>query len=127
MVAGNFTIKPVSAKLTRDTDTFSKMDPFCVIIIGNQKQTSSVHKAGGKFPQWSDAFSFKHTNEGLATIEVWDVDTASANDLVGSGALSLAKFFKGGPEVNEWVDITYKGKSAGQVLLSIQFFPASSG
>ncbi len=34
-MSGTLTIKPVSAKLTRDTDLISKMDPYIIINIGS--------------------------------------------------------------------------------------------
>ncbi len=34
---GTLIVKPISAKLSRDTDFFSKMDPYCVIKIGKNK------------------------------------------------------------------------------------------
>lgn len=33
-MSGTLIIKALSAKLTRDTETFGKMDPFCVIKVG---------------------------------------------------------------------------------------------
>lgn len=35
-MSGTLLIKPLSAKLTRDTETFGKMDPYCLIRLGGQ-------------------------------------------------------------------------------------------
>ena len=32
--SGSIVVKPMSAKLTRDTEFLGKMDPYCVIKIG---------------------------------------------------------------------------------------------
>ena len=32
---GQLTVKPVCAKLKHDTENFGKMDPYCVLEIGN--------------------------------------------------------------------------------------------
>ena len=47
-MSGNLIIKPLSGKLTRDTDTFSKMDPYCVIFFGNEKKQTKVANEAGK-------------------------------------------------------------------------------
>lgn len=31
---GTIIIKPLSAKLSHDTETFGRMDPFCLVRIG---------------------------------------------------------------------------------------------
>ncbi len=31
---GTLIVKPINAKLIRDTETFGKMDPFCVLKLG---------------------------------------------------------------------------------------------
>ena len=52
-------VKPLTAVLSRDTETFGNMDPYCVLTIGGQKETTACHKSGGKSPNWSDVFTFK--------------------------------------------------------------------
>lgn len=34
-MAGKLIIKPLSAQLTHDTEWFSKMDPYCIIKVGD--------------------------------------------------------------------------------------------
>ena len=45
-------IKPIEANLTKDKDNFGKSDPYCVIIIGQQKQRTKTHSGAGKYPKW---------------------------------------------------------------------------
>lgn len=35
-MSGTLIIKPLNAKLTRDTETWGKMDPFCLVKVGGQ-------------------------------------------------------------------------------------------
>jgi len=32
---GKLIVKPLSAKLTRDTETFGRMDPYCIFLLGS--------------------------------------------------------------------------------------------
>jgi hypothetical protein len=54
MITGNLTIKPVAGRLTHDTETFGRMDPFAVIKYGNERFTTACCKNAGKTPAWSD-------------------------------------------------------------------------
>ena len=53
---------------------------------------------------------------------MWDKDNATSDDMICQGVLALGKVEKGG-NFTEWVDLNYKGKNAGKILLSIQFHP----
>lgn len=44
------------AKLTRDTEFFGKMDPFCKIEVNGKAYKTKVHNGGGKTPKWGDEF-----------------------------------------------------------------------
>ncbi len=69
-MSGSLVIKPLQAKLTRDTDTFSKMDPYCQVVIGGQTVKGKVCSSGGKNPHWDDSISVKRTNESVLHVEV---------------------------------------------------------
>ncbi len=46
---GTLVIKPLKAKLIRDTDTFTKMDPYCKIMIGGNIFQTEICKSGGRY------------------------------------------------------------------------------
>jgi hypothetical protein len=48
-MASTLIIKPIRAKLTRDTDFLSKMDPYCKIIISSQTFKTDACKGGGRY------------------------------------------------------------------------------
>ena len=121
-MAGNLTITPFSATLIRDTDYFDKMDPYVVLKLGASFWKSPICHGGGKNPAWTGAStSFKRTNEDLLTIELWDKDNASNDDMIAQGTFLVNKVEKVGT-LSEWVPLTHKGKDAGKILLKIDFF-----
>ncbi|KAL4512784.1 hypothetical protein ABPG72_017469 [Tetrahymena utriculariae] len=122
MVIGTLIVRPKSAQLTYDTETFGKMDPFINVMIGSQKQTSAVAKDQGKTPVWIDQFNFKILNDNMLTFTIYDYDTFSSSDFIAEGSCSLANAFQGGKRT-EYAPCMRKGKSAGQVVFEFEFIP----
>lgn len=118
---GNLIIKPLTANLTRNTDFLSRMDPYVKFILGGQVKQTNVAYEAGKTPGWNDQISFYYNNEDMLTIEVWDKDKLSKDDMVGSASLAMATIQKRGNMFNDWIQLTYKGKDAGRILLDIRF------
>ena len=126
---GSLIIRPVCAKLTRDTETFGKMDPYCVIKLGNQIQRSAVASSAGKFPNWQDALTFRKTNEDMITIAVWDRDDASSDDLVGECTIPLGRLLGNNGRFEDWIELQYKGRKSGDIRIASTFHtdsPATS-
>lgn len=122
-MSGNLIIKPLSGKLTRDTETFGKMDPYVKVIMGSQKEKGPVAKDAGKFPGWNCVMNMRRSAEEIISFEVWDKDSASSDDLVGNGILAFSKILQSKNHFNSWIPLTYKGKNAGELLVDIEFFP----
>ena len=120
--SGKLLVKPLTAKLTRDTETFGKMDPYCKIWLENEIKKTKTHQDGGKYPSWNDTFTFQRNLECLLYLEVWDEDTISADDLIGETTISLSEVFEK-KKTQIWYTISYKGKDAGKVLISLEFIP----
>ena len=53
MSSGKLKITVVEAKLTRDTETFGKMDPYAVLNLRGQKFKTNVLDSAGKNPRWN--------------------------------------------------------------------------
>ncbi len=67
---GSITFKPIEAHLTHDTELITKMDPYCVFLVGNKAFNSEVSKKGGKHPQWTDAITVPISNESSIDVNL---------------------------------------------------------
>ena len=54
--SGQLSITICEAKLTRDTELFSKMDPFVVMKFKDQTHKTKVKDEAGKRPVWNQNF-----------------------------------------------------------------------
>ena len=50
---GKLKVKIIEADLTRDTEWFSKMDPFCKMIYNKKLNTTVVKDEAGTNPRWN--------------------------------------------------------------------------
>ena len=87
--SGKLTVKIVEAELKRDTETFSKMDPFCKMFYGGKTYKTAVKQNAGKKPKWGQAFELEVEDPGdEIKFEVHDQDMMST-DLVGGQTYKL--------------------------------------
>jgi hypothetical protein len=86
-----------------------------------------VCKDGGKHPFWNDTLYFTNPQSQLI-IQVWD-NNMIIDDIVAEGTYNIQQLYNypGYRSDNctclgysEFVDVFYKGKPAGRVLLSMQ-------
>jgi len=121
---GTLVIRPINGNLTRNTDLFSKMDPYVKVILGSQQRETSVARNAGKHPQWRDQLTLKrNTQDDIIKFEVWDEDIGKKDDFVGSGALAIATVQQKGNKMQDWIQLSYKGKNVGQILVDVTFIP----
>lgn len=113
-------IRPVAAQLTHNTDFFlARMDPFVEIAVGPARYKTTIHKNGGKRPQWNETFSHQlFGGESEMAIIVWDQDRRKA-DLVGETRINLAQVLAHGSSSN-WYELFWRGKSAGRILINME-------
>ncbi len=119
-------VRPICAKLTHDTETFGKMDPYCVVNFGAQHQRTRTANDAGKFPNWNEQMMFRKTTEDILQILVYDEDDALADDLVGEATFPLSRLGTQS-HFEDWVPLTYRGRAAGELRLGIQVMVEESG
>ena len=113
-------IRPQTAQLTRDTETFGKMDPQCEFRVGNMVYKSSIAKDQGRTPQWTDSLS--HLVQGTETelhLIVNEIDSVSSSDVIGEVKINLNETIQKGATSN-WYELFWQGKSSGKILVYLQ-------
>jgi len=82
MTTGTLRLHVIEAKLTRDTEWFSKMDPYTVIETRQQKLRTKTMDNAGKTPKWDQIFDLdvKYIGDDIV-VTVYDEDLTS-DDMV---------------------------------------------
>ena len=122
---GALNITIVEAKLTRDTEFFGKMDPFAVIDYRNERFKTVTKQNAGKLPVWNQTFKFdiKYIGDDMI-FKVFDEDVTD-NEAIGAFQTKVSAFARPGG-LDEWFNLTYKGKSAGQLHIKSAWTPKSA-
>eukprot|EP00347_Sterkiella_histriomuscorum_P022296 403330984 len=137
---GELRIKVVEANLFRNTDWFTKMDPYVVLEFQGNKFKTRILKHAGKHPIWNEEFTI-HVNSMNDEIRliVKDKDFARPDDIdlqtqkchrfaltmeLKIGQIEILSLFKY-QFLNQFT-LDYKRKQAGQILLESRFYPSNA-
>ena len=114
--AGTLEIQIVEARLERDTDTFTKMDPYVEIEMRMQRYRTQVKGGAGLEPTWNETMTMdvKYIGDDMK-IKVYDEDITDS-DLVCEGIIKLSALCIN-EGLDEWHELQYKGKKAGMIHL----------
>ena len=117
---GLFVVNVIGCRLTRDTEIFGKMDPYCLLQTGDQKAMTSVKIDAGKKCEWNETFTFYVKQDDVLKFQVWDEDPGT-DDLVGESFLNVSSSFTEKQSFS--FALSYADKGAGEIDLELQFFP----
>ena len=122
-IGGLLKIKVKEGRLFRDTETFGKMDPYCMLEFRDHKFKTRVHKDGGKNPRWGDEFEVRVNDlHEEVKFKIMDEDVGS-DDTVGYGIIKISALCIN-HGVNDWFSIMYENKLAGQILFETRYVEA---
>ncbi len=109
---GRLRLTIIEAKLKRDTDFFSKMDPFCKIVCRDQTFKTKVMQNAGKTPKWNETIEIavKYIGDDLH-IEIYDEDVTTS-DLICSTVIKISALCMNGG-MDDWFECQFKGKNCG--------------
>ena len=80
---GTLLLKVIQAKLTRNTETVGKMDPYCTVTLKDQKFQTNFVKNAVLTPQWNEEFELKvHNISDEILLQIMDKDWNSGDDIV---------------------------------------------
>lgn len=122
---GNLIIKPICAKLKKDYDLFTKMDPYCKITLGHKVAKTKTSKNSGKSPNWQDSLSFNIKGQSQFHIALYDRDWLTRDDFIGETTINLLEVYNKS-HITEWYNLNRKGKNAGKIMIVLEFIPKVS-
>lgn len=122
--SGSLIIRPISAKLERDIEALTTMDPYCIIKIGSQEIKSDYCVDGGKNPHWDEQMNFVISGEDTAYIGVWDKRSLRADQEIAGVIFPLYKLYES-RHYEDWLEIMHDGRRAGVLRLHMEFRPTA--
>ncbi|KAI3755414.1 hypothetical protein L1987_55212 [Smallanthus sonchifolius] len=101
----------------KDTEWISRQDPYVCLEYGSTRNRTRVCTDGGKNPTFQEKFSYSAI-EGLRELNiiVWNNNTISRDDFIGSGKVHLGKVLSEGYDDSSWPLQTKHGRHAGECL-----------
>ena len=122
--SGKLRVHIIEAKLTRDTETFGKMDPYIIINTRMQRIRTKTATNQGKTPKWPGEFmdiDVKYVGDDML-VQCFDEDVTDS-DHIGENNIKLSSLCIGSG-IDEWFEIQHKGKKAGSVHLRSEWTPS---
>eukprot|EP00899_Mesostigma_viride_P021022 jgi/Mesvir1/28921/Mv18005-RA.1 len=100
------------------------VDPYVKLRVGAKSawQKSEIVKRCST-PEWNQTFTFDVADgaQQMLDVELWDYDKFTANDLMGTTSISLARVMAKGTIKDVY---TYRGRQAGTVYLDLTWADA---
>ncbi|XP_076881097.1 elicitor-responsive protein 3-like [Bidens hawaiensis] len=90
-------ITVVGCNKLKDTEWIARQDPYVCLEYGSSRNRTRVCTDGGKNPTFQEKFMY-NVVEGLRelNINVWNSNTISRDDFIGSGKVHLGKVLSQG-------------------------------
>ncbi|KAK1358917.1 elicitor-responsive protein 1-like [Heracleum sosnowskyi] len=112
----------VGCSRLKDTEWFSRQDPYVCVEYGSSKFSTRTCTDGGKNPTFQEKFVFTLI-EGLREINVlvWNSNTVTFDDLIGTGRIQLQKVLSQGYDDGSYSIQSKTGKYAGEVRVILHF------
>ncbi|KAK1439940.1 hypothetical protein QVD17_05765 [Tagetes erecta] len=112
----------VSCCKLKDTEWISRQDPYVSVEYGSHRSTTRTCTDGGRNPTFQEKFVFTLI-EGLRDINVsvWNSNTVTHDDFIGSGKIPLAKALSQGFDDSSWPLQSKTGRHAGEVRVIMHY------
>ena len=123
--SGTLHLTIVEARLTRDTEMFGEMDPFVQVESRMQKMRTKTIEEAGKTPVWNETVEIdvKYIGDNV-TLRIKDENVTDV-ELIGETEIKLSAFCVSGG-IDDWWQISYDGKKAGDIHLKGRWEPKGS-
>ncbi|TNV82123.1 hypothetical protein FGO68_gene1217 [Halteria grandinella] len=115
------------AKLTRDTELLGKMDPYVQLKYGTFSESEGLRtqtcENGGLFPVWNQSIELQVREQETRAVQIqcWDEDLLQSDIIGESVVYKVDQLMQYCGENSRWLDIYFKGKRAGEILIEFTF------
>ncbi|XP_002960506.2 extensin [Selaginella moellendorffii] len=115
-------INVLGCRNLRDKEWLSRQDPYVVITYASSKLRTKTDTDGGRNPSFNQKFVLPLI-EGLREInaEVWNSNTLTFDDFIGSGRILLDKALTTGYDDSTWNLTSKSGRYAGELRVILHF------
>ncbi|KAL0686955.1 hypothetical protein Bca4012_086632 [Brassica carinata] len=117
----------VGCQKLKDTEWFSRQDPYVVLEYSGARHQTRTCTDGGKNAVFQEKFMFTLL-EGLRDLKVavWNSNTLSTDDFIGNATIQLQKVLSQGYDDCTWTLQTKTGRYAGEVRLILHYAGAKN-
>src|SRR3990167_521254 len=119
---GQLIIKPSSGNLTYDSEWFGDMDLYARITVWSNVFKTQVAHDQGKHPVWQDQFTAMVNGDQTMHVCLFDRDNVSNDDYIAEAQINLMDVYQR-RMVSNWFPLMRKGQSAGQIMITLEFYP----
>ncbi|XP_010444977.1 PREDICTED: elicitor-responsive protein 3-like [Camelina sativa] len=112
----------VGCQKLKDTEWFSRQDPYVVLEYSGSRHRTRTCTDGGKNAVFQEKFMFTLL-EGLRDLKVavWNSNTLSTDNFIGNATIQLQKVLSQGYDDCTWTLQTKTGRFAGEVRLILHY------
>src|SRR5579862_895987 len=102
-----------------------KQDPYCIVRVSHTAERTKTDKRGGQSPFWDHETRFPIPLNGGPEYQTIKITVFSDDSkepiLIGDATIDLKPVFKDG-EFDEWVELKYKNRYAGEVYMEMTYY-----
>ncbi|MCO5604962.1 hypothetical protein L7F22_059137 [Adiantum nelumboides] len=115
-------ITVIGCNKLKDTEWLSRQDPYVVLEYAGTRFRTRTDTDGGRNPTFNEKYVLSLI-EGLreVNVTVWNSNTVSADDYIGSGKLLLQKVLTDGYDDSIWPLTSKSGKRSGEVRIIMYY------
>ena len=122
-LCGQLEVTVLAGYNLKNAETFTKQDPYIVLQLGNARYRGKTCNNGGTNPTWNERFHFTTTNELDLALVVWNSNSITSDDCLGSCRISLTKVYEQKADDVRVPVQDPSGKSAGELHVIMRFTP----
>lgn len=123
--SGVLMVKPLKAHLTVNCETFSRMDPFVRVTVGDRQVQSKPAKNMHQEPHWGDVLTTRLGQEKTIRVEVYHENKIRSPTFLGEAYIpnQIIRI----PQPAQRYNLTDQGQQTGWVEIDFEFVPDGLG